>query len=286
MGVDELVKRGELDACKTGPLFWVDVAESRPCIGTGGIASWSLRATGKLGHSGMPQQSINSLELITEAVSELQKRFYARWPAHAQEAVYKFITPSTMKPTQLFNSGNSVNQIPGECTIAGDIRVTPFYDVAEVIASIDADVADINANLSQLPRRGPVSSFELPNEGLRGQLEITWGEGISRGVACDINSAGFKAMHAAFERVTGTCEPMAITGSLPCIRELQDAGKCGHCWSIIGAHAFAHTGFDVQTLGFGLMKHYHAVDEAASLKQFGVGWRVLADIMASQCGAN
>ena len=58
VGIDELVKRGELDALKRGPLYWVDVAESRPCIGTGGIAAWTLRASGKLGHSGMPHQSI------------------------------------------------------------------------------------------------------------------------------------------------------------------------------------------------------------------------------------
>eukprot|EP00951_Prasinocladus_malaysianus_P025671 scaffold225803_cov38-Prasinocladus_malaysianus.AAC.1 len=35
IGVDELVKRGLLDHLKTGPLFWMDTADSQPCIGTG-----------------------------------------------------------------------------------------------------------------------------------------------------------------------------------------------------------------------------------------------------------
>jgi hypothetical protein len=47
IGVDEMVKRGLLDRCKRGPLFWVDTADSQPCIGTGGIAAWQLTAHGE-----------------------------------------------------------------------------------------------------------------------------------------------------------------------------------------------------------------------------------------------
>lgn len=47
IGVDELVKRGLLDKCKQGPLYWLDTADSAPCIGTGGIAAWQLTAHGK-----------------------------------------------------------------------------------------------------------------------------------------------------------------------------------------------------------------------------------------------
>jgi hypothetical protein len=38
---------------------------------------------------------------------------------------------------------------------------------------------------------------------------------------------GFHAMTDAFSKVYGHCKPYAITGSLPCIRELQDAGYDG-----------------------------------------------------------
>ena len=129
--------------------------------------------------------------------------------------------------------------------------------------SIDADVADINAHVEDLPSIGPDSKFVLPAEGLRGRLELSWGEGTSRGLACDLASPGYTAMRDAFTTVTGGCEPMAITGTLPCIRDLQDAG------------------FDVQTLGFGLLKTYHANDEYGLLSDFADGFRVLARVIAN-----
>lgn len=52
--------------------------------------------------------------------------------------------------------------------------------------------------------------------------------------------SGFKALCDAFTAVTGDCKPYSITGSLPCIRDLQEAG------------------FDVQTLGFGKLAAYHS----------------------------
>ena len=194
-----------------------------------------------------------------------------------------------MKPTQVFFPGGSVNQIPGECTIAGDVRVTPFYDVKDVMAAIRGYVADISADLGALPSRGPMSKYVLPEEGLAGSLELSWGEGFTQGLACDLSSTGralrktqpaapgalarpdagshpawadrYAAMRDAFTECTGGCEPMAITGSLPCIKDLQTAG------------------FDVQTLGFGFMRTYHANDECASLKDFGLGFRVLSTII-------
>jgi hypothetical protein len=33
IGVDQLAKDGYLDSLKAGPLFWIDAADSQPCIG-------------------------------------------------------------------------------------------------------------------------------------------------------------------------------------------------------------------------------------------------------------
>lgn len=35
-----------------------------------------------------------------EALKVIQKRFYTDFPPHEKEKVYKFATPSTMKPTK------------------------------------------------------------------------------------------------------------------------------------------------------------------------------------------
>jgi hypothetical protein len=45
---------------------------------------------------------------------------------------YGFATCSTLKPTQWSYPLGSINQIPGQATISGDCRVTPFYDMQEV----------------------------------------------------------------------------------------------------------------------------------------------------------
>lgn len=51
-------------------------------------------------------------------------------------------------------------------------------------------------------------------------MTITFGE-TSSGVACDLNSLGYKVLSKATEEVVGYLEPYSITGSLPLIRDLQ-----------------------------------------------------------------
>jgi len=40
IGVDQLAKEGHMDELKHGPLFWIDSADSQPCIGTAGEQTW------------------------------------------------------------------------------------------------------------------------------------------------------------------------------------------------------------------------------------------------------
>eukprot|EP00658_Telonema_sp_P-2_P082738 TRINITY_DN879_c0_g1_i9.p1 TRINITY_DN879_c0_g1~~TRINITY_DN879_c0_g1_i9.p1 ORF type:complete len:116 (+),score=35.14 TRINITY_DN879_c0_g1_i9:93-440(+) len=87
------------DRCKAGPVFWVDSADSQPCMGTAGAIEWSLKCDGKIFHSGLPYQGINALEMVQDACSYLQGKFYEKFPAHPREADYAYACPSTMKPT-------------------------------------------------------------------------------------------------------------------------------------------------------------------------------------------
>ncbi|KAG2660750.1 hypothetical protein PVAP13_1KG441200 [Panicum virgatum] len=263
IGVDGLVKDGLLDMLKTGPLFWIDTADKQPCIGTGGMIPWHLKATGKLFHSGLAHKAINSMEMNMEALKEIQKRFYTDFPPHEQEKVYKFATPSTMKPTKWSYPGGGLNQIPGECTISGDIRLTPFYSTSHVVEKLKEYVEDINERLeTTLDTRGPVSKYVLPDENLRGRLEISFDGDVMNGVACNLKSRGFKALCKATEEIVGHVEPYSITGSLPLIRELQDEG------------------FDVQTAGYGLLKTYHAKNEYCLFSDMAQGFQVFASIIS------
>ncbi|XP_043718380.1 acetylornithine deacetylase-like [Telopea speciosissima] len=235
VGVDELVKHGLLNKLKEGPLYWIDTADKQPCIGTGGLIAWRLGTTGKLFHSGLAHKAINPLELSMEALKEIQMRFYRDFPPHPKEQVYKFATPSTMKSTQWSYPGGGISQIPYECTVAGDVRLTPFYSATDARKKLQEYVDDINANMEKLDTRGPVSKYVLPEENLRGSLTISFDDEIMSGVACDLDSRGFHVLCKATEEVVGYVKPYSITGSLPLIRELQDEG------------------FDVQTAGYGMV---------------------------------
>ncbi|KAJ0681363.1 putative acetylornithine deacetylase [Helianthus annuus] len=241
VGVDALVKDGLLDNLKTGPLFWIDTADKQPCIGTGGMVPWKLHVTGKLFHSGLAHKAINPFELGMEALKEIQTRFYKDFPSHPKEQIYGFATPSTMKPTQWSYPGGGINQIPYDCTLSGDVRLTPFYNVADVIKKLN--------------------EYILPDEDLRGRMEISFDE-ASSGVACNLESRGYHVLCQATKDAVGHVKPYSITGTLPLIRELQDEG------------------FDVQTAGYGLMATYHAKNEYCLLSDMCQGYQVFAGIIA------
>ncbi|CAN7013419.1 hypothetical protein IGI04_012807 [Brassica rapa subsp. trilocularis] len=261
VGVDMLVKDKLLDKLKSGPLFWIDTADKQPCIGTGGMIPWKLHVTGKLFHSGLAHKAINAMELGMEGLKEIQSRFYRDFPPHEQEKVYGFATPSTMKPTQWSYPGGGINQIPGDCTVSGDVRLTPFYDVKEVMKKLQEYVDDINTNIEKLATRGPVSKYVLPEENLRGRLTLSFDE-ASAGVACNLDSRGFHVLCKATEEVVGHVKPYSITGTLPLIRDLKDEG------------------FDVQTSGYGLMATYHAKNEYCLLSDMCQGFDVFVKIIS------
>jgi len=262
VGVDQLAKDGRLDCLKNGPIYWIDSADSQPCTGTAGAVQWRLRANGKVFHSGLPHRGINAIEFLSEALAYIQHRFYQDFPPHPREDEYKFLTSSTMKPTQIECAVGSLNQIPPWATASGDIRITPFYDYRDVKSAIESYVADLNLDPSVLPVRGNYSKYVLPDEKLKARLELTWLGPGENGIACNIDSVGFEAIRRATEEVIGYVKPYAINGSLPVVRWLQD------------------NGFDVQISGYGLSSRYHAENEYAELEDMKRGTRILSRVIS------
>ena len=250
IGVDQLALEGHLDRLLPGPVFWVDSADAQPCIGTAGNLQWKLDISGKAFHSGLPHKGINAIELGVDTVAYLQARFFEAFPAHPLEKEYNFATQSTFKATRIQSLTGAVNQIPGDCTIEGDVRLAPFYDVKDVRTLIEATVAEINTNptiLEGLTNHGPHSKYTLPLENLQGKITLTWLFAGENGVACKLTSPGHLALKRATHEVLGTVVPYGIGGSLPLIRDLQEKG------------------FDVQIAGYGLSSLYHADNESATL---------------------
>ncbi|RYR74600.1 hypothetical protein Ahy_A02g009327 [Arachis hypogaea] len=84
--------------------------------------------------------AINPLELSMDALKKIQSRFYEDFSPHPQEQIYGFATASTMKPTQWSYPRGGINQISGECTISGDVRLTPFYKGYDVLCKATEEV--------------------------------------------------------------------------------------------------------------------------------------------------
>lgn len=197
-----------------------------------------------------------------EALRIIQERFYEDFPPHPDEARYNFATPSTMKPTQMSVAKGSLNQLPPHTTVSGDVRLTPFYEVKDVIAKLKTYVADLNAGLadpSVVPTRGPCSKYVL--EDASGSVEITFGEHCLSGIACSLDSPGYAAICEATKEVRGKSEPYAICGSLPLVREMQEAG------------------FDLQLTGYGISDVYHANNEYCLLSDMKDAVKIFARIV-------
>jgi len=253
------VKAGKLDECKQGPVYWVDTADSQPCCGTTGMMSWSVKCCGRVFHSGFPHKGINSIELASEAVDRIQRRFYEDFPPLDAEEGYQFCVGSTMKPTQVECVKGSLNQICPETTISGDIRISPFYEVEDVKKAIEGYVDDINEDIESLPTRGSWSKFVLPEsvevqavEKRKGLVELKWQGDMDSfklyaGIACSLDSEGHKALVQACRESYGQAKPFSVNGSLPLVKMMSKQG------------------FDIQLCGFGLMSVYHGVNEYCTL---------------------
>ncbi|KYR01447.1 acetylornithine deacetylase [Tieghemostelium lacteum] len=248
IGVEQLDKTGKMDHCKFGPVYWVDSADMQPTIGTGGALGWKLTAFGKNMHSAMPDRTVNAIELVNEALAEIQRRFYIDFPAHPREKEYHYELSSTMKPTIMEKIESSLNTIPGEAILRGDVRLTPFYEMSHLQKKLKEYVDDINKNITELRSRGPFSKFAIP--GVQGRVEIEFEGSGSPGIACNIDSPGYLALGQATKEVLGELKPVSTCGTLPLVRDLQDSG------------------FDLQITGFGKEDCYHTDNEFALLSDF------------------
>ncbi|ETO86043.1 hypothetical protein F444_00365 [Phytophthora nicotianae P1976] len=264
VGVETLMESGKIDFIKNGPVIWVDCSDSQPCIGTAGVITWTLKATGKLFHSGLPNLGINGIELGMDALAKIQERFYKDFGPLPQEKEYNYSCPSTMKPTRIESSTNGLNQIPPWVKITGGVRLSPFYEMKDLIAKMHSYVDDLNANITSLEgKRGPVSKYTLPEEDWNGKLELTFAKHYLEGIACSLESVGYKSLHAAIADVLGEAKPFSISGSLPLVRDLQRAG------------------LDLTLTGFGKSSVYHGDNEYCQLSDMKNAIKILARTVAN-----
>ena len=257
IGLEYLADIGVLEPLKGGPLYWLDSADFGPTLGTGGIATWELRVTGFGGHSGMPHNCVNALELGMAATHALIEWFNEHAPPHPDESRWRFTSPSTCKPTMIQCDNNKITKIPGAVRILGDMRVTPFYDIGGVLRDACAYVASLN---TKILAGESIAGFPRvrTDAGATGTLELVSEGKLMEGIACDLDSPALRRLTSAIAEVRGAnVKAYSMTGSLPLVRDLQ------------------RRGFDVQITGFGESRSYHAPNEQAHIKDFEDGLRIL-----------
>jgi acetylornithine deacetylase/succinyl-diaminopimelate desuccinylase-like protein len=262
VGLDYVVEQGKLATLKGEPVVWLDSADFGPTVGTAGMAMWELEAHGVTGHSGMPQNCVNALELAMAASLALGDWFRRTFPPHEQEKRYAFLSPSSMKATVVSAANNKVSKIPGHVRVEGDLRLTPFYDMAQAMDQARRFVADLDQSLEK-GETPPGFPSTRTADGRRGKLSLRWKGRFMEGIACHLDSPALDALTQAVEvaRGDGGAKPFSLTGSLPLVRDLQRGG------------------FDVQITGFGRSSYYHAPNEQAELRHFREGFVILRELL-------
>lgn len=115
-----------------------------------------------------------------------------------------------------------------------------------------------NPSLVQNLSHGPHSKYSLEDK--QGRVELKWLTDGENGVACNLDSIGYRALLYATDKTLGSATPYSIGGSLPLIRDLQDSG------------------FDVMISGYGSSAKYHADNEAASLSAFKKATQIISNV--------
>jgi acetylornithine deacetylase/succinyl-diaminopimelate desuccinylase-like protein len=263
IGLDYVVAQKKMDDLNGHPVYWLDSADFGPTVGTAGMAGWELEVNGVAGHSGMPQNCVNALELGMAITMVLTEWFRKAFGPHPDEQRWGFASPSSMKATVIHAPNAKINKIPGQVKIEGDIRLTPFYEMSTVMEGVQGFVRQLNDALAQgtLPTEGFPRA--VTQSGQRASLALKFKGRPLEGVACKLDSPALSELLNAIRHVRGpdAAKPSSLTGSLPLVKELQRAG----C--------------DVQITGFGRTAWYHAPNEQAHLAEFKQGFGVLRELL-------
>lgn len=262
VGLDYLASIGRLDPLAAGPVYWLDAADFGPTVGTGGVARFRLTVDGIAGHSGMPQQCVNALELGMALVLQLGRWFRAEFPPLPAEASLGFLSPSSLKATVIDAPNRGVSTIPGRVVIEGDLRATPFYSVTELMARLSSQAEGLGRAIAAGESLPDLPSARTAH-GATGRVRFDWVGTAIEGIACDLESPALTRLEAAIRRRRGpdAVQRIGMTGSLPLVGELQ------------------RRGMDVQITGFGQGRYYHAANEQALLQDFADGFAVLQDLV-------
>jgi acetylornithine deacetylase/succinyl-diaminopimelate desuccinylase-like protein len=107
-----------------------------PVVATKGCVRLRVGTTGQTAHTSQPENGRNAITDMTRVIAALERWAATRGPAHP------LCGPPTLTISRI-GGGTQVNIVPASCWIDLDYRTLPGDDPDEVIAAIEAVLADL-----------------------------------------------------------------------------------------------------------------------------------------------
>lgn len=127
-----------------------------------GVIDYHITATGKPAHSSRPADGINAIDQLRAAMEAIEK--WANQKTIVDENLGKLTNVFS-----LIGGGESINSVPGDAWLSGNIRTIPAYPNEMVMAELTALVTALNAvTPNQL-----TLEFRAPQPALASQAD-TW----------------------------------------------------------------------------------------------------------------
>lgn len=115
-----------------------------PVYGTKGVLELKIEFYGKKCHSSTPDKGINAIYECIDFITKI-KSYYEN--TIKKEIVKDFDIPYTTMNIGMINGGETVNSVPGKCTITVDFRIAKNKDIDLILDYINLELKNYNSKL-------------------------------------------------------------------------------------------------------------------------------------------
>ncbi len=115
-----------------------------PICGTKGVLELEIEFFGKKCHSSTPDLGINAIYECVDFINKLKDYYETEVKKNINEA---FTIPYTTMNIGMINGGETVNSVPGKCSITIDFRIANIEDIDKILDKIKEELKNYNSNL-------------------------------------------------------------------------------------------------------------------------------------------
>lgn len=213
MGIDYLIKNG---CFSEDDVFivpdWGSPGGKQIEVAEKNLVWLNFEITGTSTHGSTPDKGVNALRVAAHLIVELENEFHRLYSSEDP----KFIPGrSTFEPTKSVGYVENVNTIPGFYEFSMDIRLTPQYDVDDVVSTANRIASIIS-------------------EKYRADIEVKEIQRHASGKQSSTTNETYLALRDSIKYVTGT-EPVPVgVGGATCANFFRANGYDAYVWETGG----------------------------------------------------